>query len=89
MVSASIIFLVGSYVIPQAILVFVDREKLLPERPFSLGRYGYAVNLISTIWALLLCIACCLPTEYPVTPYNMNYNRYVLPMTGLQMFIRV
>ncbi|KAF4923094.1 Choline transport protein [Colletotrichum viniferum] len=74
MVSASIIFLVGSYVIPQAILLFVDRDELLPERPFSLGRFGYAVNFISTIWTVLLVIACCLPTEYPITPYNMNYN---------------
>ncbi|EQB54870.1 amino acid permease [Colletotrichum gloeosporioides Cg-14] len=54
MVSASIIFLVGSYVIPQAILLFVDRHELLPERPFSLGRFGYAVNFISTIWTVLL-----------------------------------
>lgn len=77
MVSASIIFLVGSYVIPQAILLFVDRDELLPERPFSLGRFGYAVNFISTIWTVLLVIACCLPTEYPITPYNMNYNRSV------------
>ncbi|KAF0328499.1 amino acid permease [Colletotrichum asianum] len=77
MVSASIIFLVGSYVIPQAILLFVDRDELLPERPFSLGRFGYAVNLISTIWTVLLVIACCLPTEYPITPYNMNYNGIV------------
>lgn len=75
MVSASVIFLVGSYVIPQAILVFSDRYSLLPPRPLDLGRFGYAVNLVSTVWVALLIVACCIPTEYPITRANMNYNR--------------
>ncbi|KAI9036782.1 amino acid permease [Aspergillus affinis] len=75
MVSASVIFLVGSYIVPQAILVFVGREKLLPERPFNLGKFGYAVNVTSTLSAAVLLVACCLPTEYPITASNMNYNR--------------
>ncbi|VUC25521.1 unnamed protein product [Clonostachys rosea] len=75
MVSASIIFLVSSYVIPQAILLFFDRNELLPERNLDLGRYGYAVNLFSTLSTLLLVIACCLPTAFPITYTNMNYNR--------------
>ena len=77
MVSASIIFLVGSYVLPQTMLLFNDREEVLPSRAFDLGRWGVAVNLTSTIWTFFLLIACCIPTEYPVTYTNMNYNRYV------------
>lgn len=76
MVSASIIFLVSSYVIPQAILLLIDRNQCLPERDFDLGRFGYAVNLFSTLSTLLLIIACCLPTAFPITYTNMNYNRY-------------
>ncbi|CAH0027194.1 unnamed protein product [Clonostachys rhizophaga] len=78
MVSVSIIFLVSSYVIPQAILLWVDRNESLPERPFHLGRFGYAINLFSTLSTLLLIIACCLPTAFPITYTNMNYNRYNL-----------
>ncbi|KAB8229508.1 amino acid/polyamine transporter I [Aspergillus alliaceus] len=77
MVSASIIFLVGSYVIPQAILTFRNRERLLPPRAFDLGRWGYIVNMMSTVWTLFLCIACCIPTELPITKSNMNYNSVV------------
>ncbi|CAI6100740.1 unnamed protein product [Clonostachys chloroleuca] len=77
MVSASIIFLVSSYVIPQAILLWVDRNKSLPERPFDLGRFGYSINLFSTLSTSLLVIACCLPTAFPITYTNMNYNSIV------------
>ncbi|CAG9952963.1 unnamed protein product [Clonostachys rosea f. rosea IK726] len=77
MVSASIIFLVSSYVIPQAILLLIDRNQCLPERDFDLGRFGYAVNLFSTLSTLLLIIACCLPTAFPITYTNMNYNSIV------------
>lgn len=76
MVSASVIFLVGSYVIPQTLLLFKDRTQVLPERAFDLGRWGYVVNLVSTISTFFLLIACCIPTEYPITRANMNYNRY-------------
>ncbi|EXJ86859.1 hypothetical protein A1O3_03813 [Capronia epimyces CBS 606.96] len=77
MVSASIIFIVGSYVVPQTMLLFrpKSRAQLLPARAFDLGRWGYPVNLVSTVCTAFLLVACCIPTEYPITVANMNYNR--------------
>ncbi|KAJ5731596.1 uncharacterized protein N7483_006104 [Penicillium malachiteum] len=46
---------------------------IMPERPFSLGRFGLAINLISVLWVILLDILCFFPTERPVTKENINY----------------
>ena len=72
MVGASVIFLQTACAFPQAILLFRGRQ-ILPERPFSLGRFGYAVNLISVLWVVLLDTLCCFPTVMPVNEQNMNY----------------
>ncbi|CAI7629664.1 unnamed protein product [Penicillium glandicola] len=72
MVGAAIIFLQTSCALPQAILLWRGRH-IMPERPFSLGRFGFAINLISVLWVILLDILCFLPTEMPVTKENMNY----------------
>lgn len=72
MVGAAIIFLQTSCALPQAILLWRGRH-IMPERPFSLGRFGFAINLISVLWVILLDVLCFLPTEIPVTRENMNY----------------
>jgi choline transport protein len=72
MVGAAIIFLQTSCALPQAILLWRGRH-ILPERPFSLGRFGFAINLISVLWILLLDTLCFFPIEMPVTKENMNY----------------
>ena len=72
MVGAAIIFLQTSCALPQAILLWRGRH-IMPERPFSLGRFGFAINLVSVLWVILLDILCFFPTERPVTKENMNY----------------
>ncbi|KAJ5358449.1 uncharacterized protein N7496_010862 [Penicillium cataractarum] len=72
MVGAAIIFLQTSCALPQAILLWRGRH-ILPERPFSLGRFGFAINLVSVLWVVLLDILCFFPVEMPVTKENMNY----------------
>lgn len=85
MVSAAIIFLQTSCIAPQAILLYRGRDKVLPARYFSLGRYGTAINATAVVWVLFLDIIYCFPTLVPATSVNMNYVSVVV--TGLTLFV--
>lgn len=58
--------------LPQAVLLFRGRG-CLPERAFSLGKFGPAVNLVASLFVMFFSITFCFPTEMPVTPESMNY----------------
>ena len=73
MVSGAIIFLQTSCVIPQAIVLYRGRDKVLPPRHFNLGRFGAPINAISVAWVVFLDVLYCFPTSMPVTPQNMSY----------------
>jgi choline transport protein len=85
MVGAAVIFLQTSCALPQAILLWRGRDKVLPERAFSLGRLGPTINFISVMWVVFLDIIFFLPTEMPVTKQNMNYVSAV--SIGLTLFV--
>jgi choline transport protein len=85
MVSSTIVFVQTSCIIPQAILLFRGRDKVLPERQFSLGRYGVAINSVAVAWVVFLDIIYCFPIVMPVTPPGMNYVSVVT--TGLIAFV--
>ena len=85
MVGGAIIFLQTSCVIPQAILLYRGRSKVLPLRYFSLGRLGTAVNATAVAWVVFLDIVYCFPTVRPVTKTNMNYVSVVV--VGLVAFV--
>lgn len=87
MVSAAIIFLQTSCIIPQAVLLYRGRDRVLPLRYFNLGRYGAVVNGISVIWVVFLDILYCFPTTVPVTAENMSYVSIVF--VGLVGFVLV
>lgn len=87
MVSAAIIFLQTSCIIPQAVLLYRGREKVLPLRYFSLGKYGAWINGISVAWVVYLDIQYCFPTVMPATAENMSYVSVVF--VGLVGFIIV
>lgn len=78
MVNATILFLQTSCVIPQAILLFRNREEVLPERYFSLGKFGPVFNAVSVAWVIFMDILFCFPVFRPVTPENMSYVSVVL-----------
>lgn len=61
-----------TFALPQAALLVRGRQ-CLPERAFSLGKYGYAVNLVATLFVLLFSVTFCFPTATPVSPSSMNY----------------
>jgi choline transport protein len=85
MVSAAIIFQQTSCVIPQAILLYRGREKVLPERHFKLGRLGPFINAIAVAWVVFLDVLYCFPVLLPATPQNMSYVSVV--SVGLVAFV--
>lgn len=61
-----------AYFIPIALKLTVARKKF-EHGPFHLGPFSDFINIISLIWILLTSVLFVCPTEYPVTPDNMNY----------------
>ncbi|PTB70911.1 amino acid transporter [Trichoderma citrinoviride] len=58
--------------LPQAAVLFRGRG-ILPERAFSLGKFGYIINAVATIFVIFFSICFCFPVGYPVTGSSMNY----------------
>lgn len=85
MISAAIVFLQTSCVIPQAILLYRGRARVLPERYFDLGKLGPFINATSVVWVVFLNVVYCIPTATPVTPQNMSYVSVVC--VGLVSFV--
>ncbi|KAL3447220.1 amino acid transporter [Aspergillus insuetus] len=76
-INAACLMLNIAYVIPQGILLTVGRDKL-PDRSFSLGRWGYAVNVYSVCFLIVVGVLFCLPSTNPTTVGSMNYNAPVV-----------
>jgi choline transport protein len=85
MVSTCIVFLQTSCVIPQAILLYRGRDRVLPQRHFDLGRLGAPINAIAIAWVVFLDVLYCFPTSLPVSPQNMSYVSVV--SAGLVVFV--
>lgn len=85
-ISMSILSLNLTYALPQAILLVRGRERILPKRPFTLGRYlGPICNAFSILWVLFITVLFCFPTSIPTTVENMNYVSVVI--TGISLLI--
>ncbi|CAF1544426.1 unnamed protein product [Adineta steineri] len=68
----STICLSASYGLPIVILVFRGRH-LVNNAPFSLGKFGYVINIVTILWILLAMVIFSMPTSIPVTVSTMNY----------------
>ncbi|KAF2428116.1 putative GABA permease [Tothia fuscella] len=65
-----------SYGIP--ILVSMIRgRKAVKNSPFSLGKFGFAINCVTIAWICLAIVLFCMPVAIPVTPKSMNYASVV------------
>lgn len=65
-----------SYGLP--ILISVVRgRKAVRHSSFSLGRFGYAINLTTIAWICLAVALFCMPVSLPVTAAEMNYASVV------------
>ncbi|KAI9480863.1 MAG: amino acid permease-domain-containing protein [Benjaminiella poitrasii] len=69
-----------AYFIPIALRLTVAR-KIFVHGPFHLGPFSDLINIISLCWILLTSVLFVCPTEYPVTPDNMNYA--IVVFTGV------
>lgn len=53
------------------------RRELVKSSTYSLGRFGYLINLICLCWIALAIVLFCMPVSLPVTPSTMNYASVV------------
>jgi amino acid transporter len=87
-ISMSILSLNLTYALPQAILLIRGRERVLPKRPFNLGRHlGPICNAFSILWVLFITIIFCFPTSIPTTVASMNYVSVII--VGISFLILI
>lgn len=46
----------------------------IPFGPWTLGRYGMAINIFALVFGVFVCIFVPFPTQIPVTAANMNWS---------------
>ncbi|KAJ5219695.1 hypothetical protein N7468_008899, partial [Penicillium chermesinum] len=66
-----------SYLIPIVMMIIRRLDKTRPPimfGPWSLGRYGMAVNVFALIFGIFVCVFVPFPTQIPVTARNMNWS---------------
>ncbi|KAB8218570.1 hypothetical protein BDV33DRAFT_192676 [Aspergillus novoparasiticus] len=65
-----------SYGVPILISVIRGRQAV-KESTFSLGRFGYAINIVTICWIVLSVVLFCMPVSLPVDASSMNYASVV------------
>ncbi|RLL97436.1 hypothetical protein CFD26_106440 [Aspergillus turcosus] len=64
-----------SYIIPIVMMAWKRlRKEPITFGPFTLGRWGLAINIYAIIFGIFICTFVSFPTEIPVTATNMNYS---------------
>ncbi|KAG8855588.1 hypothetical protein FRB96_006782 [Tulasnella sp. 330] len=51
--------------------------EMVKDAPFSLGKFGYIINVITVIWIAFAVVLFTMPTAIPVTASTMNYASVV------------
>jgi hypothetical protein len=57
----------AAYSFPILVSVIGGRRHV-KSAPWSLGRFGYAINLVVIVWVPFACVIFSMPTVIPVTP---------------------
>ena len=70
------ICLCTSYGVPVLISVVRGRQAV-KHSTYSLGRFGYAINIVCVCWITLSIVLFCMPVSLPVTATSMNYASVV------------
>ncbi|RMJ24341.1 permease [Aspergillus sp. HF37] len=70
------ICLCTSYGLPVLISVIRGRQAV-KHSSFSLGSFGYAINICCVLWIALFVVLFCMPVSLPVTTSSMNYASVV------------
>ena len=82
-----------SYLIPITLVLMKRlRKEKINFGPWSLGRWGMAVNLYAIVFGVFVCIFVPFPPNLPVTAENMNYCAPVflglIVLLGLDWMLR-
>lgn len=77
MVTGCITFLLLSYSIPIACLLYKGRNNI-KHGPFWLGPVGMFANIVTLCWTVFTLVFFCFPFTMPVTAGSMNYASAVL-----------
>lgn len=73
---ATCICLSASFVSPVLISLLRGR-RLVKHSTFSLGKWGYLLNLVSVCWVAVAFVLFSFPAQLPITPSSMNYTGVV------------
>lgn len=85
-IAGTVIFINWSYCLPIVLLLCYGRDRLT-ERPFSLGKYGYAVNVLGILYGAFTSILNFFPFSLPVTTELMNY--VIVVVFGIYILLAV
>ncbi|KAK5461301.1 hypothetical protein LTS15_003364 [Exophiala xenobiotica] len=85
MVSACVVFLYLSYLLPTVCLLIRGRSRL-PKGPFFLGAWGMLANYCTVIWVVLTTVFFSFPYIMPAEAGNMNYLSVVLVVYMVYIF---
>ncbi|KAI9252669.1 amino acid/polyamine transporter I [Sporodiniella umbellata] len=61
-----------SYFIPICLRITMAKDRF-EKGPFNLGKFSFPCGIIACTWISFTSILFLLPTQYPVTPNNMNF----------------
>lgn len=75
-VGAGTLCLTAAYGVPVLMSVIAGRRHV-KHAVWSLGKLGWAFNIITIAWVPLAAVLFCSPTAIPVTPASMNYASVV------------
>ncbi|KAF3931051.1 hypothetical protein ABW20_dc0104557 [Dactylellina cionopaga] len=75
-VGVATICLSTSYGFPIMVNV-LNKRKAVQRSTFSLGKFGYAINIATVVWIILSVVLFCMPVSIPVTAVGMNYASVV------------
>ncbi|CAR28279.1 ZYRO0F00242p [Zygosaccharomyces rouxii] len=85
---------VGSFVLLTTAAFFLamlpnllTKRSKLPLGSFNMGKFGYAVNIISCLYILVFFVIYCFPYSLPATAENMNYTSVMV--SGLTLMVAI
>ena len=76
-----ICFQIG-YTVPIVVLLIRGRKVLPPHPNFDLGRFGYAINIISVAWSSMIIVMLFFPMYLPVNLANIGNMNWSIVVIG-------
>ncbi|KAI8931072.1 hypothetical protein NX059_012083 [Plenodomus lindquistii] len=75
-VSLTVSGFLGSYIPPFSLFLYarIKNPSAIPHGPWSLGKWGFAVNAVAVAWCVVVMFFSFWPTGVPVTASSMNWS---------------